>query len=54
MKYCLCGKEINGHGHNPYPLDKGKDVRCCDKCNVDVIYKRLTLAEKKILKSNES
>lgn len=54
MKCCICGKEFKGHGNNPYPLDKRKDARCCDKCNVKVIYKRLTLAEKKIMKSNES
>lgn len=39
MKCSICGKEIEGHGHNPCPLKDSdghyltiKD-RCCDKCN---------------------
>ena len=36
MKCCICGKEFNGYGNNPYPV--GWDVytdedRCCDDCN---------------------
>lgn len=36
MKCCICGKEFEGFGNNPYPV--GSDVysdedRCCDECN---------------------
>jgi len=33
MKYkcCLCGKEKNDYGNNPYPLEKKGS--CCDECN---------------------
>lgn len=28
---CICGKEFEGWGNNPYPLkDEGE---CCDDCN---------------------
>ena len=33
MKCCICGKEINGYGNNPYPLDKRPGKKCCDECN---------------------
>lgn len=41
MKCCICGKEIQGRGHNPWgALDgnnkpiKFKDTdRCCDECD---------------------
>lgn len=45
MKCCLCHKEINGYGNNPWGalnLDgslirwKFKD-KCCDECNRDVV-----------------
>lgn len=49
---CICGKEFEGYGNNPYPI--GHDVyseedRCCDKCNLDyVIPARIALlADKK-------
>lgn len=36
MKCCICGKEFEGYGNNPYPI--GRDIyssedRCCDECN---------------------
>ena len=31
MKCSICGKEINGKGNNPAPLQRGK---CCDECNI--------------------
>lgn len=37
MKCCFCGKEIVGYGNNPYPFPEGKDARCCDACNMDVV-----------------
>lgn len=33
---CICGKEYNGHGNNPYPIGwdiYSEDDRCCDECN---------------------
>ena len=27
----LCGKHINGHGNNPFPL--ANEGKCCDECN---------------------
>ena len=42
MNCVLCGAEIKGYGHNPYPLaDEGK---CCDSCNVDVVSERIERA----------
>ena len=46
MKCCLCDKEIIGYGNNPYPLDKREGARCCDKCNIEVLKKRIELAKK--------
>lgn len=43
MKCCICGKQISGYGHNAAPL---KDGRCCDKCNIEVLKKRIELAKK--------
>jgi hypothetical protein len=34
MKCCICGKEIEGHGNNPFPV-AGK--QCCDECNIKVV-----------------
>jgi DNA-directed RNA polymerase subunit RPC12/RpoP len=35
MRCCICGKEIDGFGNNPYPLcgKEDTDSRCCDECN---------------------
>lgn len=33
---CICGKEYNGYGNNPYPVGwdiYSEDDRCCDECN---------------------
>lgn len=32
---CLCGKECDDWGNNPYPLcaEDDYDSRCCDECN---------------------
>lgn len=35
MKCCICKKEFNGYGNNPYPL-RTTGV-CCDECNILVI-----------------
>ena len=43
MKCCICGKQIEGHGHNPWPYIKEEGVKCCDKCNVKVLEERVRL-----------
>ena len=40
---CICGKEFDGYGHNPYPIKK--DGKCCDECNKKVIEERLFMEE---------
>lgn len=48
---CLCGKEKEGFGNNPYPLCKEDDFesRCCDDCNISlVIPARIARAYKSI------
>ena len=37
---CICGREYNGYGNNPYPLNKTPGSRCCDHCNEKVIAAR--------------
>lgn len=34
---CICGKEFEGFGNNPYPVNKEEDARCCDICNDIVV-----------------
>ena len=36
---CICGKEFEGWGNNPYPIKE--DGRCCDECNNLVIIERI-------------
>lgn len=38
MKYtcCICGKEFEGWGNNPWPVGKTTE-KCCDKCNMEVV-----------------
>lgn len=39
---CICGKRIEGHGNNAFPL---MDGTCCDECNLTkVIPERLKKA----------
>ena len=38
----LCNEQTHGYGNNPYPL--ADDGRCCDKCNIDVVHERISLA----------
>lgn len=35
MKCCICGKEFEGYGNNPYPVKYGG--RCCDECNTKIV-----------------
>ena len=32
---CICGKEFEGYGNNPYPV--AEDGVCCDDCNMDKV-----------------
>lgn len=54
MKCCICGKEINGYGNNPWPIDEHKDARCCDECNISVILKRLEMKDKEDNNANNN
>lgn len=46
-KICpICGKEFEGYGNNPEPLNIKEKV--CDRCNLEVIIPiRLLLSEKR-------
>lgn len=35
IKCCICGKEIEGYGNNPYPIKQ--DGLCCDSCNINIV-----------------
>lgn len=48
---CLCGKEFEGFGNNPYPLSE--EGRCCDMCNDEVICARLNAISPKQLVEDE-
>jgi hypothetical protein len=37
MDCCLCGLEIEGHGHNPDPVSRKDGERCCGVCNATVV-----------------
>lgn len=47
---CLCGKEKEGYGNNPWPLgDESKGERCCDNCNLfKVIPARLQMSRDEV------
>lgn len=32
---CICGKEFEGYGNNPYPLKN--EGECCDECNTNFV-----------------
>ena len=32
---CICGKEFEGYGNNPYPVKE--DGCCCNVCNIDKV-----------------
>ena len=35
FKCCLCGKEVEGYGNDPSPIQtKNEDDECCDECNL--------------------
>ena len=31
---CVCGKDFNGYGNNPWPVSDNPNDRCCDLCNI--------------------
>lgn len=44
---CICLGKYTGYGNNPAPVMNGK-VRCCDRCNQEVVLKvRLLRISKK-------
>lgn len=46
MKCCLCGKEFEGYGNNPWPI--AEEGECCDECNnTKVIWARLVELRRK-------
>ena len=35
FKCCLCGKEVEGYGNDPSPIEtQNEDDQCCDECNL--------------------
>jgi len=35
FKCCLCGKEVEGYGNDPSPIQtQNEDDECCDECNL--------------------
>ncbi len=51
---CICGKMIDGYGHNPYPIVKAEGYRCCDKCNSKVLEERIKQYGVLVHKENEN
>lgn len=51
---CICGKECETpYGNNPYPLNKNKGAKCCDKCNLKVIEARIKESKKENLQNRK-
>lgn len=55
MKCCICGKEFEGWGNNPYgaiddfgnTVEWDPDDECCDDCNINyVVFGRLVTLSK--------
>lgn len=41
---CICGKEAEGYGNNPEPVQPYDSGKCCNDCNRDVVIpKRIEL-----------
>ena len=34
---CICGKEFEGYGNNPYPVVEEEGAKCCDDCNEGIV-----------------
>jgi DNA-directed RNA polymerase subunit RPC12/RpoP len=38
FKCCLCGKEVEGYGNDPHPIQtQNEDDECCDECNLAIV-----------------
>ena len=47
-KCCICGKEVEGYGNNPWPISTNIEDRCCDECNLTVVVpKRLEMIQER-------
>ena len=33
FKCCICKKEVDEYGNNPWPVVEDEDAICCDLCN---------------------
>ena len=44
---CICGRECEGWGNNPWPVVKEEDARCCDDCNMEVLSARIKMIQDK-------
>lgn len=49
QKCCICGEIFLGCGHNPWPITN--EGRCCDKCNLLTIQRRIQLYNQQRSKS---
>ena len=36
-KCCFCGKNVEGWGNNPAPVNNKDGARCCNACNANVV-----------------
>ena len=34
---CICGKKVREWGNNPYPVVADEGLKCCDKCDMEVV-----------------
>ena len=34
---CICGKEFEGWGNDPWPVVTDEDAVCCDNCDMTVV-----------------
>ena len=55
MKCCICGKEIEGFGNNPWPVNNNDRERCCDDCNWTVVIpaRMLNLRRREAMKCSQ-
>lgn len=37
-KCCICRCEVQGIGHNPWPVEERKGAVCCDWCDSTVVF----------------
>lgn len=45
---CICHKDFEGWGNNPWPVVNDYDAECCDECNWEkVVPARLKLMNNK-------